>query len=119
MDQHAGAQRFFEDAQQVQLVLQKLLVVLHRDAVVDHLKPLADFRAAAEDAFQQRFGLHMGGFEPADEDARQIPHRGGMAEIGLHENLDAPPAPDVLIAHRLGDLHLHVEGQLFRRAPGN
>ena len=56
--------------------------------------------------------------ERGDEDAGQVPDGGRLPEIGLHEDFDAPAAPHIFVAHRLGHLHLHVKGQLFRGTTG-
>ena len=60
----------------------------------------------------------MRGLQARQKDAGQISHLGRMAEIALHENLNGAAPRPVLIPHRLGDLHLHVKAELFRRAPG-
>ena len=63
VDQHAGAQRFLEQAQDVQLVCKEVPFVLDRDAVVHHLVARLDPRTAAEHALQQRFCLDVDCFK--------------------------------------------------------
>ena len=59
MDQHAGPQRLFEDAQQVQFVGQKGCVVFDRQPVVDDGIAFLYLGFAFEQPFQQRFVLEM------------------------------------------------------------
>ena len=110
VDQHPGAQRLLEQAQQVQLVPEEVRLVLDGQPVVDHLIPGLDLGCAAENPFQQGAGLDVKRLQLGQEDPGQITYRCGMAEIILHEMLDRAATALVDIAHPLGHLHLQVEG---------
>ena len=61
----------------------------------------------------------MAGLKCCQEDPRQLTHLGCMSEIGLHEVFDGPAVFAIGIAHALGHLDLHVEGQLILRPIGD
>ena len=116
MDQHPCPQPFFEQAQQVQLIGQKLIGVCHVKAVMHDLISGFDTRFAAENPFQQRRALHVVGLQLGQEDAGQLAHLGGLAEVVLHKVLNRTPPGLILIAHALGHFDLQVKGQLFSGA---
>ena len=116
MHQIAGAQPFFEDAQQVQLVGQKLFGIDGIYAALHQFEAGAHFLAAAEHADQACLGLGMAGFQLGQEHAGQLTHAGRMAEVILHEDLDRAAAATVGIAHAGRNLDLQIERQLIHRA---
>ena len=119
VDQHARAQPFFEQAQDIQLICQKVIIILDGNTPVHHAIARLGFRHPAEKPLEQGGAFGMYGFQFGQENARQIPNRCGMAEKILHEMLDrAAPAP-VLVAHTLGHFDLQVKCQLVRGAPGD
>ena len=119
MDQEPGAQRLFIEAQDVHLVRQERILVGNRETAREHLVAGPDLGRALEDAHQKGRVLLLLGLEGGQHDARQVAHRDGVTEIGLHEDLDPAPAAAIGKAHPRRHLDLHVEAQRFRRAPGD
>ena len=111
MQQVFGAQAFFKNAQQVQLVLEEELRVCHVDPALHQFIALGHGLGQLEDAEKTGFALGMAGFKFGQEDAGQFADAGGHAEIFLHEYLHRPPAAKVAIAHPACHLDLQVKGQ--------
>ncbi len=111
VDQHAGAQALLEQPQQVQPVRQKRLFLDDAQTAM-HLH-IARFQLflAPEQALQQRLGFDMHRLQFGQENPRQIAHKGGMAEIILHEQLDRAPPGHIDIAHARGHLDLQIKRQ--------
>lgn len=118
MDQEARAQRLLEDAQEVQLVGEEGLGIEHVDPAVHETVARLQPLLAPEEAHDLGLALLVARFELREEDAGQLSHAGGLAEIILHEDLDPAAAAGVGIAHAGGHLDLQVEGQLVGRAAG-
>ena len=97
---------------QVQAVFQELLFIGDGNAAMHFGVAVLELVACAEKPLQQGGGFDMGRFQLGEEDAREVPHRRGVAEIILHEMFDRPAPGDIDIAHAVRDLDLQIEGQL-------
>jgi hypothetical protein len=120
--QVAGPERLLEEAQDVQLVGEERRRVLDGDAVLLDDVTVLDLLApgaAAQEAEDGGFLLDVARLQLGQEDARQLAHAGGVAEVVLHEMLHGAAPGMVLVAHPLGHLDLVVEGQLVLRAVGD
>ncbi len=117
MDQKSGAQRLLEQPQQVERIGQKGRLVGDGQPPGDLDIPRAQPLAPLEQPLQQRLGLVLRRLKLGQEDAREIAHGRGVAEIVLHEDFHAPPTATVSIAHAVRDLDLHVKGQLVIGTP--
>ncbi|CAM4376780.1 hypothetical protein PARU111607_15995 [Palleronia rufa] len=118
MEQRADPERLVEDADQVQPVRECGSGVGEGQPVLLDRVAGTGAAAAAEQPGERRGLLLVVGLQGAEQDPRQLPHAGGMAEIVLHEMLDRAAALAVRVAHPLRHFDLQIEGQLVHGAPG-
>ena len=119
MDQHPRAQGLFEQAQDVQLVLKELGVILDRQTVMDDLIKRLGLATTAKEPKDRRFFFDMHRLQRGQENPRQIAHMCGVVKIVLHEMFNRTAPAVIGVSHAAGDLDLHVKGQLIHRATGN
>ena len=106
-----------EDPQHVELVFEKGRRVRDIQPVVDDLVAVRHLPAASEHAQHVGGRLDVPRLEAGEQDPREIAHRGGVAEIILHEVFHRPPPAAVLVPEPRGHLDLHVEGELVGGPP--
>ena len=118
MQKQAGRQRFLEQAQDVERILQIRVRIFDIQPSVIVFVAFADAGAeletrASEQSYDDGLALYVLFFKLGQENPRQFADVGCVAEVVLHEQLDRAARRRVLVAEPLGDIHLHVEMKLI------
>ncbi len=109
VDQNAGAQGFFEQAQDVHFVLQEQFFIRNIQAVLNDFISRFGFLSATKEPQQAGFLFGVAGLECGQQDAGQIAHMGGVAEIILHEIFHLAAAVVGFVTHAFGYFDLQIE----------